>query len=89
MVKDVTYSLITDVQVSVRAPKGAKVSQVQSANLQQGASTNVQQNYASKTNWLRYRTRIVSFADKVNLNWMKAEPKLAGDMSNEIANIFS
>ena len=89
MVKDVTYSLITDVQVSVRAPKGAKVNQVQSANLQQGTSTNINQNYASKTNWLRYRTRIVSYADKVNLDWMKAEPKLAGDMSKEIANIFS
>ncbi|MDA0910330.1 MAG: complement resistance protein TraT [Proteobacteria bacterium] len=86
MVEDVTYSMITDVQVSVKTD--GTVTQTTQSNLSQGTQTNTTQTYNQKTNWLRYRTRIASVADQVNLDFKDAKPVLVKEVANEIAGIM-
>jgi hypothetical protein len=87
-VHNVTYSIITDVQISVRAPKGVKVKQRTKSKLQQGSETQVTQSYNQKTDWMRYRTRVMSYANKVNLKFEEAAPKLRVELASAIANIL-
>ena len=86
MVEDVTYSMITDIQVSQR--QDGEVTQHTSSSMNQGSSTNVSQSYDQKSNWLKYRTRIVSTADKVNLDFKEAVPHLENQIAKEVAGIF-
>ena len=86
MVKDVTYSMITDVQVSVRV--NGVVKQSTRSNLSEGTQTSIKQTYNKKTPWIRYRARVASVADKVNLKFNDAKRTLVQEVSNEIAGIF-
>ena len=86
LVKNVTYSMMTDIQVSVRL-KGEATENVQS-NLSQGTQTVSQQSYQKKTHWLHYRTRVASVANQVNLKFVQAKPLLVKQVSHEIAGIF-
>lgn len=62
LVKDVTYSLITDVQVSERG--------------------------AVKDGWQRYQTRILSMANKVNLEFAEAQPALIQGLVQSVSGLF-
>ncbi|MDF2529813.1 MAG: complement resistance protein TraT [Gammaproteobacteria bacterium] len=88
LVKNVTYSVTTDVQVSVRLPAGSTVTQNTSSNLSQGSSTQVTTSYQNKVQWQQYRTRVISYANKVNLAFSEAEPQLSSALAQSIANIF-
>ncbi len=87
MVKDVTYSVITDVQISVRMH--GKVREKIKSNLKQGSSTHVFQVYDHQSHWLRYRTRVASLADKMNLKFKAAKPRLAKQIATEVSGIFT
>jgi outer membrane lipoprotein SlyB len=87
-VQDTTYTIVTDVQVSERAPPGVVVSQSEQASLSQGTSGTISQNSSLTTDAKRYRTRVVSTANKVNLAWDEAEPQLVAGMSRSIGGIF-
>ena len=87
-VQDTTYTIVTDVQVSERAPQGVVVSQSEQASLSQGTSGTITQSSSETTGSKRYRTRIVSTANKVNLDWEDAEPELVAGMSRSIGGIF-
>jgi hypothetical protein len=57
LVKKVTYSMVVDVQLSEKSDR--PVSERQSADLQQGVGTRIQQETApEKTDWLLYQTRM-------------------------------
>jgi Enterobacterial TraT complement resistance protein len=86
-VQDTTYSIITDIQVSERAP-GQVISQTESASLAQGSSGTISQSSSTVTDSKRYRTRIMSTAERVNLDWPQAAPDLVAGMSRSIAGIF-
>ena len=85
-IKDVTYVVVTDVQLSEKTNKVIKTSTV--ANLQQGTSTASQSSSSGVSHWQRYRVRIVSSADKVNLEFAAAEPQLAHGIASAIAGMF-
>jgi hypothetical protein len=87
-VQDTTYTIVTDVQVSERAPAGVVVSQSEQANLDQGSSGTINQSTSTTTDTRRYRTRVVSTAEKVNLEWAEAAPDLVAGMTRSIAGIF-
>ena len=87
-VQDTTYTIVTDVQISERTPGGLVVSQSEQANLNQGTSGTVTQSSSSTTDMKRYRTRIVSTANQVNLDWPDAEPQLVAGMSRRIGGMF-
>lgn len=85
-VKNVAYSVITDVQVSVKTT--GKVSTTQTAALKQGRSTVENQSFSSSANWLKYQTRIGTVAQKVNLKFPDAKPKINKQLGKQIAGIF-
>ena len=86
LVKNVTYAMITDVQVGVRSRHA--VQQNTSANLQQGTSTTTTQNTSKVGHWVDYRTRIVSTANKVNLSFKTALPVLQGQLVHSLGGIL-
>lgn len=87
-IKDVTYTAITDLQISERAARGAKIQETDESTLQQGTSSVSRQTSSLQAGWMRYQTRILSTAEKVNLDFNDALPMLKNGLANSIAGIF-
>jgi hypothetical protein len=87
-VQRVDYALITDIQVSERAPSGVIVTETERADLPVGTSGARTQTSSRTVGWKRYRTRIVSTAEQVNLDWPDAAPELVAGLSRSIVGIF-
>lgn len=75
LVQDVTYSLITDIEVKQRTT----TSSIKTKN----KKDNIDEN-----GWKRFSTRIVSYANKVNLKYEQAEPELVKALVASITGIF-
>lgn len=88
LVKDINFSMITDVQISERVGRGVKIKQETQSNLKNGSATNTTEQYSERTPFKRYRTRIVSNADKVNLKFAQARPALEQGLIKAISGIF-
>lgn len=88
LVKDVVYSVTTDVQISVKLPEGVKATQNVQSALQQGTGTVSSTTYSTQTNMQQYQTRVISWADQVNLDFEDAAPVLEKNLAQSIANIF-
>jgi hypothetical protein len=86
LVKDVNYSMITDVQVSERV--NGFVNEKTTANITNGSSTATHQSMTTRSKYQRYRTRVVSNADKVNLKFADAKPMLEDSLAKVIGGIF-
>lgn len=87
-VQDTTYSVVADLQVSERAPDGVIVSESERANLAQGNSGSRSQTSSTTSGWKRYRTRVISTANRANLDWPDAAPSLAAGLTRTVAGIF-
>ncbi|MDX9813740.1 MAG: complement resistance protein TraT [Sulfurimonas sp.] len=89
LVEDIMYIMVTDLQVRERPLKGEVVTQTQDANLAQGSSTAVKQDIkGAKIEWKTYRTRIVSTANKVNLDFEEAKPVLENALIKSSVGLF-
>ncbi|MDD2267133.1 complement resistance protein TraT [Sulfuricurvum sp.] len=89
LVDDTYYSMITDVQIRERPLAGEMVTQTQKAKLKQGSSTNVDQDIqGGKMEWKTYRTRVVSTANKVNLDFAEAQPVLQDALGKSLSGLF-
>ncbi len=89
LVDDVYYSVITDLQVRERPRAGEVVTQTQSTDANIGTMSRVNQSVkGGKIEWKTYRTRIVSTANKVNLEFAEAEPKLKEGLAMAISGLF-
>ena len=86
VVKDTTYAIITDVQVSERS-KVAVREQTQQ-RLTQGRSGTRNVTAEETTNWKRYQTRVMSSANQANLEFADAPPYLRTGMTRTVAGIF-
>jgi hypothetical protein len=87
-VQDVTYSIITDVQVSERAGEGVVVTERMSQDLAQGSGGRRILSTAEVHDWKRYQTRVMSSANQVNLDFEDAAPELVAGLTRAIAGIF-
>jgi hypothetical protein len=85
-VKDVTYTIITDLQVSERS--NVRVTEHTNQRLQQGRSGTRDVSATETSNWKRYQTRIMSTANKVNLDLPEAMPALTEGMTRSITGMF-
>ncbi len=87
-VKDVTYMAITDVLISEKTQNGV----VGRRNLQidndQGRGGSERQTFAEAANEKRHRTRVVSTANKANLNYEEAAPELTQGLTRSLAGLF-
>jgi hypothetical protein len=86
LVKTVTYTVITDVQLSERAT--GPVAQQQTATLSQGTQTQVHQEVTETSGWKRYRTRVAATATKVNLHFEEAQPALEQGLVRSLAGLL-
>lgn len=87
-VKDVTYSAITDIQVSERAPNGEVVTEMLEQDMGQGSAGTRIVRASSTSEWKRYRTRVMSVANQVNLDFEDAAPQLVAGLTRSIAGVF-
>lgn len=87
-VKDVYYSVITDVQIREKTKGGQLVSVSGMHFNKSGTSGGSRTTYEEKSNWKTYQTRVLSSANKVNLEFEEALPELKRNLSQSIANIF-
>ncbi|MBD3842312.1 MAG: complement resistance protein TraT, partial [Campylobacterales bacterium] len=89
MVEDVLYVMVTDLQIRERPLEGEVITQTQQAKLAQGSSTTTSQEIkGGKVEWKTYRTRIVSTANKMNLEFEEAKPALEMALSKSISGVF-
>ncbi len=87
-VKDVLYMAVTDVQLVERAGKGVIVRSDSMQNLQQGMAGTQKQTYSEVSKLKKYRTRVVSTANKANLEYPEAEPLLTKGLTRSLSNLF-
>ena len=87
-VKDVLYMAVTDVQLVERAGKGVIVRSDSAQNLQQGMAGTQKQTYSEVSKLKKYRTRVVSTANKANLEYAEAEPLLTEGLTRSLSNLF-
>jgi hypothetical protein len=86
-VQDVTYTIITDILIQERAP-GEVVSETRSGTVKQGRSGQIAQTSSRTTDMRRHTTRVMSMANKVNLDWTEAAPQLVDGLTRVVAGIF-
>ena len=86
LVKDVTYSVITDIQISEKA-KG-KVITSSNHQLKQGNSGSTSVQYSEEGDKKRYQTRIVSTANKMNLTFDEALAELQKGLAGSISGLL-
>ncbi|MGI9451676.1 MAG: complement resistance protein TraT [Geminicoccaceae bacterium] len=87
-VQDVTYSAITDIQVSERAADGEVVTETFEQDVGQGSSGSRIVRANSTSSWKRYRTRVMSIANQANLEFQDAAPQLVAGLTRSIAGVF-
>lgn len=75
LVQDVTYSIIADIQISQR----------KSSSPIDSSSDEEEENYGE---WRKYVTRVVSYANKVNLDYDVAENALSDAVARSVAGVF-
>jgi Enterobacterial TraT complement resistance protein len=88
LVQDVTYSIITDVQISERAGEGVMVTERMSQDLGQGSGGRRILSTSEMHDWKRYQTRVMSTANRANLDFEDAAPELTAELTRAIAGIF-
>ena len=86
LVKDVNFSMISDVQISERV--NGIIKESTKANIKNGSSTQTNQVSSRKTNFQKYRIRVLSNADKVNLKFAEARPALEQSLAKVISGVF-
>ena len=87
LIEDVTYTIVTDVQISERAGEGLVVTERLEQNLRQGTGARIIS--ATQTHdWKRYQTRIMSTANRTNLEFEDAAPQLVQGLTRAIAGVF-
>ena len=87
-VQDVTYTAITDIQISERVTDGSIITETLEQNIEEGSSGSRIIRASTTSSWKRYRTRVVSTANRVNLDFDEAAPQLADGLTRSIAGVF-
>lgn len=87
-VKDVTYIVITDIQISEKTRGGVIGRRDAQIDSSQGIGGRERQTFAEVTDEKRYRTRVVSTANKVNLSYEEAASELTQGLARALAGLF-
>jgi hypothetical protein len=87
-VKDVTFMAVTDVEIAERAEAGVIVRQDNQQDAKQGIGGAMRQTSTKVSNMNKYRTRVVSTANKVNLQYDEAAADLTNGLTRSISGLF-
>ncbi|WP_027360824.1 complement resistance protein TraT [Desulforegula conservatrix] len=85
-VKDVTYSIITDIQISEKTKE--KVEQDSQAELETGAESSTTQTSETTVNRKKYQSRLATTANQVNLTFEEAQPMIEEGLIRAISGLF-
>ncbi|MBI2780099.1 MAG: complement resistance protein TraT [Gammaproteobacteria bacterium] len=88
LVKDVTFMLVSDVQIKEKAAKGVIVRKDSKIDTKISDAGTSQQTVSEATNKKEYRTRIVTTANKVNLKLEEAEELMFKKTAYAMAGFF-
>lgn len=88
LVKDVTFVIITDIEIAERAKEGVVVRQDSKQDAKQGIGGGRRQTSSEIVDMKKYRTRIVSTANKVNLDYDEAAPALTNGLVRSLSGLF-
>lgn len=86
LVEDVNFTMVTDLQISERSKSTVTTDNV--AALRQGNSGVKVQTSSEEGNRMKYQTRVVSNANKVNLKFEEAKPVLEAQLAKSVAGIM-
>jgi len=87
-VKDVLFMVVTDIQLVEKAAEGVIVRQDNQQTLKQGIGGSSQQASSEVTKFKKYRTRVVSTANKANLEYEEAAPALTQGLTKSLSGLF-
>jgi hypothetical protein len=87
-VKDVLFMVVTDIQLVEKAADGVIVRQDNQQSLKQGMGGTSQQSSSEVTKFKKYRTRVVSTANKANLEYEEAAPALTQGLTKSLSGLF-
>ena len=87
-VQDVTYMLVADVQIKEKTRKGVYVRKDTKINTKVSDSGGSTQRVSEVSNRKEYRTRIVTTANKVNLDMAEAEPLMFKKTAYAMSGFF-
>ena len=87
-VKDIYYTIVTDVRISERAKSTVVVTESTRSTLTQGISGSKVSTFAENVEWKRYQTRIISVANQADLSFEMAEQPLVRALVQSISNVF-
>ena len=87
-VQDVFFVAITDVQLSQKARAGVTGQRDLEVDANQGIGGSETTTFSEVTNEKRYRTRVMSTANKVNLKYEEAAPELNAGLARVLAGLF-
>lgn len=87
-VKDVYFTAVTDVQIKERQHAGVSSHESSQHQIRQGRSGGTTVTYKEETNFRTYQTRIMSVANKVNLEFAEAAPPLRSGLVRVISGVF-
>jgi outer membrane lipoprotein SlyB len=88
LVDDVLFLMITDLQISEKAKGDVVVTEANNAQLKQGTSGYKTVSSTEQTDRKKHQTRVVSTANKVNLKFIEAQPKLIIGLSNSLSGLL-
>jgi hypothetical protein len=87
-VKDVTYMIVTDIEITEKARPGVIVRQDSQQDASQGVGGRRTQTSSEVMDVKKYRTRIVSTANKANLDYEEAGPQLTQGLIRSVSGLF-
>lgn len=87
-VKDVTYMVVTDIEIAEKTKEGVIVRQDSLQDAKQGIGGSRRQTSSEVSDRKKYRTRIVSTANQANLEYEEAAPSLTAGLVRSIAGLF-
>lgn len=88
LVKDVYFSIVTDIQIKERLAEGKSANLQSNHTNKQGTSGVEQVTYSDRVDMKTYQTRIVSVANKMNLEFAEAAPALRSGLTRAVAGLF-
>ncbi|HAB23282.1 MAG TPA: complement resistance protein TraT [Pantoea sp.] len=86
LVEDVNFTMVTDLQISERSKSTVTTDNI--GALRQGNAGIKLQTSSEEGNRMKYQTRVVSNADKVNLKFEEAKPVLEAQLAKSVAGIM-
>ena len=86
--EDTTYLVIADVEIAERAKDGVIIREDSRQDAKQGLGGGRTQISSEITSRKKYRTRIISTANKVNLSYQEAAPDLTSGLVSSISGLF-